>query len=354
MKTMTAILFILDNLSYKNQLKKKLTDIKIKRIENLIKTVYDRMNKKTKKDEIFYQNLSKILRRKKPQGQEKQIQEVITEIEKNLLIFLSTGEIKNINIESDDKTVEKLMRAYKIILDSLKTEITEIISEKLTEKDIIQLKKDKGENADIEIARIFSESGKTREEFCNQNFITENRLNKAIAYVLNSNDPKLSEIAEKILVNEQQVEEEILLVEQVMSNYNRFLENISLIEIQSLTRLTISGLLKELRERGSNSYSKMLEMYYEYRKRLRLQPVYFKELRNTKIVINGRELTTEDFDAIEDFITENKYPEQKAIYSSVKQAYLNGTLKSLERETLKSEVLKRYGIKEPIKEKTYK
>ena len=87
---------------------------------------------------------------------------------------------------------------------------------------------------------------------------------------------------------------------------------------------------------------------------MRLKPVSFEQIRNTKTIINGRELTNEDFDIIEDFIDRNNYLQQNAIYTYVREAYLKGNIEEVNRENLKRRVLERFNIKEKDKVKNHK
>ena len=354
MNTLTTVIFLLDILSLKEMNKKNLTNIQIKKIENLIKVLYSKTNNTQPIVEAEYLELYRIYKSKNTDEEDRLRRNAMKEMAKDIVEYLNTG-ISNKTLENnDDKVVESLNKAYKFIIESIQDSLHEIINEHLEEKDIQNLKSDFSKNANIEIARLYVLSKATKEEFCIKTFITQARLNRALAYVLSSNDENLQELKEKIFANEIALEEELHLIEQVLMNYNRREKNITLIELQSLTALTLSALLKELRERKSKAYDKLKEMYYEYQNKMTLQPINFEAVRNTRTIINGREMTEEDHMIIENFIKENKYPEQRAIYAYVKDAYLKGNLDSLRREVLKEKVLTKFNILEKPKEKCHK
>ena len=184
--------------------------------------------------------------------------------------------------------------------------------------------------------------------------ISEKRLERALKYVLQSEDETLKSLKDSVVESEIEEEQELELVEQVLANYNRREKNISIIEFQALSKLTLTTVLRRLREKNSPVLEKALDLFYEYHNRLRLKPVSFEQIRNTKTIINGRELTNEDFDIIEDFIDRNNYLEQNAIYTYVREAYLKGNIEEVNRENLKRRVLERFNIKEKDKVKNHK
>ena len=354
MNTLTTVIFLLDILSLKEMSKKTLTNIQIKKIENLIKVFYSKTNNESPIVEPEYLELYRIYKSKNQDEEDRLRRNAMKAIAKDIVEYLSTGTDNKTLENEDDKVVSSLNKAYKFIVESTQDSLNEIMNEHLEEKDIQNLKSDFSKNANIEIARLYLLSGNSKEEFCIKTFITQARLNRALVYVLSSDDEKLEELKKNIFDKEMALEEELHLIEQVLMNYNRKEKNITLIELQSLTNLTISGLLKELRERKSKAYEKLKEMYYEYQNKMTLQPIHFDAVRNTRTIINGREMTEEDHLIIENFIKENKYPEQRAIYAYVKDAYLKGTLDSLKRDVLKDKVLTKFNITEKPKEKCHK
>ena len=139
-----------------------------------------------------------------------------------------------------------------------------------------------------------------------------------------------------------------------MLNYNRKEKNINLLEFQSLSSQTINRTLAILKERKSIAYPQLNELYREYQNRLRLAPFTFQAMRQMKTIVGGREMTNDDYDIIERFFMENNYPKQGAIFTYVRNAYLNGNLELVRRENLKKSLLERFGLLEKEKEKVHK
>ena len=355
MSTSTTVIFLLDILALKDLSNKNINSIKIKKVEELIKTLYSKINSTFQIDEEQYLKLSKIYKSKTSNELDKIQRNRMKHIARTLINYLETGEdsLEELSDEAD-KVISTLNKAYRFIIDSTKDGLKEILEEPLQENEVQKLKNDFSRNANIEIATLFISTGRSKEDFCNRTFISQSRLNRALKYILNLDDEKLEELKNKIIISEMELENEISLVEKVMMHYNRREKNISLIELQSLTRLSISGILKELKERNSPAHEKLKDMFFEYQNKLSLQQISFEEVRKTKTIINGREMTDEDHDIIENFIRDNKYPEQRAIYGCVKEAYFKGTLDLLKREHLKRCVLMKFNIIEKPKQKIYK
>lgn len=353
MDTLTTVVFLLDVLELQGDFKKKLYKKQIEKLEKLIKILYQKSNKNINEEE--YLSLYSIYRSKISCKKTKTRKIALLKTLERIRHLLITGkELESSEEDSTDVVINSLNKAYTFISNSVKEEVNEILSERLKEKDLQKLKCDMSENASIEIVRLYVETGKTKEEFCNKNFITFNRLNRALAFVLNSEDESLIDL--KISIYEKEVlrEREIELIEQVMLNYNRREKNINLLEFQSLSSQTINRTLAILKERESAAYPALNELYKEYQNRLRLQPFSFETMREMKTIINGVPMTEEDHDAIEQFFKENNYPQQGAIYTYVREAYLKGNLESIRRDNLKRTVLERFGIVEKPKEKIHK
>ena len=353
MDTLTTVVFLLDVLELQGDFKKKLYKKQIEKLEKLIKILYQKSNKNINEEE--YLSLYSIYRSKISCEKTKTRKIALLKTLERIRHLLITGkELESSEEDSTDVVINSLNQAYTFISNSVKEEVNEILSERLKEKDLQKLKCDMSENASIEIVRLYVETGKTKEEFCNKNFITFNRLNRALAFVLNSEDESLIDL--KISIYEKEVlrEREIELIEQVMLNYNRREKNINLLEFQSLSSQTINRTLAILKERESAAYPALNELYKEYQNRLRLQPFSFETMRETKTIINGVPMTEEDHAAIERFFKENNYPQQGAIYTYVREAYLKGNLESIRRDNLKRTVLERFGIVEKPKEKIHK
>lgn len=355
MNTLTAVIFLLDILPIKEELKGILNNIQKKKIENLINTFYTKVRKETEINEEEYLNFYKIYRSRRTNEINKKRQEKVREIIEKLILFLETGRVteKTTN-EENDEVINKFNNAYHFITDALKENVKSILEEPLKDKDVEKLKTDSSKNAQIWMAKLYIESKKSKEEFCAKHFITQQRLNKALSYILNSTDENLDDLKNQVLISEMELELEVSLVEEIMKHYNRREKNINLIEFQSLTKLTVSGMLKELRERNSSAYEKLKEFYYEYQNRFSLQPIYFEQVRTTRTIVNGKEMTNEDHDIIEKFIKDNNYPEQRGIYSAVKDAYLKGNIESLRRDALKQQVLEKFNMNEKRLQKSYK
>lgn len=353
MDTLTTVVFLLDVLELQGDFKKKLHKKQIEKLEKLIKILYQKSNKNINEEE--YLSLYSIYRSKISCEKTKIRKIALLKTLERIKHLLITGkELESSEEDSTDVVINSLNQAYTFISNSVKEEVNEILSERLKEKDLQKLKCDMSENASIEIVRLYVETGKTKEEFCNKNFITFNRLNRALAFVLNSEDESLIDL--KISIYEKEVlrEREIELIEQVMLNYNRREKNINLLEFQSLSSQTINRTLAILKERESAAYPALNELYKEYQNRLRLQPFSFETMREMKTIINGVPMTEEDHAAIERFFNENNYPQQGAIYTYVREAYLKGNLESIRRDNLKRTVLERFGIVEKTKEKIHK
>lgn len=353
MDTLTTVVFLLDVLELQGDFKKKLHKKQIEKLEKLIKILYQKSNKNINEEE--YLSLYSIYRSKISCEKTKTRKIALLKTLERIRHLLITGkELESSEEDSTDVVINSLNQAYTFISNSVKEEVNEILSERLKEKDLQKLKCDMSENASIEIVRLYVETGKTKEEFCNKNFITFNRLNRALAFVLNSEDESLIDL--KISIYEKEVlrEREIELIEQVMLNYNRREKNINLLEFQSLSSQTINRTLAILKERESAAYPALNELYKEYQNRLRLQPFSFETMRETKTIINGVPMTEEDHDVIEQFFKENNYPQQGAIYTYVREAYLKGNIESIRRDNLKRTVLERFGIVEKPKEKIHK
>lgn len=352
MDILTTVVFLLDILELQGDFKKKLHKKQIEKLEHLIKVLYQKSNKNINEDEylaLYSIHRSKI-NNEKTHARKYALIKTLERI-KHLLI---TGEELEIKNESDDIVIKTLNQAYEYISSSVKDSVNEILAERLKEKDLQKLKCDMSENASLEIVRLYVETGKTKEEFCNKNFITFNRLNRALAFVLNSDDESLIDLKIQIYEKEVLREREIELIEQVMLNYNRREKNINLLEFQSLSSQTINRTLAVLKERESIAYPALNELYKEYQNRLRLQTFTFESMREMKTIINGVPMTDKDHDAIEQFFIENNYPQQRAIYTYVREAYLKGDLESVRRDNLKRTVLERFGIVEKPKEKIHK
>ena len=353
MDTLTTVVFLLDILELQGDFKKKLHKKQLEKLENLIKVLYQKSNKNINEDE--YLALYSIHRSKISSEKTKERKSALLKTLERIRYLLMTGkELESPEEDSTDVVINSLNQAYTFISSSVKEQVNTILSERLKEKDLQKLKCDMSENASLEIVRLYVETGKTKEEFCNKNFITFNRLNRALAFVLNSEEESLIELKIRIYEKEVLREHEIELIEQVMLNYNRREKNINLLEFQSLSSQTINRTLAILKERGSIAYPALNELYKEYQNRLRLQPFSFESMREMKTVINGVPMTDEDHDAIEKFFIENNYPQQRAIYTYVRDAYLKGNLESVRRDNLKRTVLERFGIVEKPKEKIHK
>lgn len=353
MDTLTTVVFLLDVLETKPELKRKLHKKQIEKLENLIKTLYRKINTNINHDE--YLALYNIHRSKLNSEKNHDRKLYIIETINRIKYLLTTGEeLESTQVDSTDEVIITLNKAYEFISQALKESITEIINTPVTERDIQNFKSDMSENASIEIIRLYLKSGKTKEQFCEMTFISLFRLNKAIEFILSTNDEKLAELQEKVLEKEEERESEIALIEQVMLNYNRKIKNISLIEFQSLSSQSINHTLAILKERKSIAYPYLNELYKEYQNRLRLTPFSFKSIREMKTIINGKPMTDEDHDTIEQFFKENNYPNQRAIYTYVREAYLKGDLESVRRDNLKRTVLDRFGLTEKPKEKIHK
>ncbi len=242
-----------------------------------------------------------------------------------------------------------LNKAYKFITSTLKDDVKEMLLENLTEKDLEKHKTDFSENASIEIVRLFLESGKTKEEFCDKTLISLSRLNKALTFVLSSEDKKLESYKERILSIEDERNRELDLIEKLIVNYDRKQKNINLLEFQSFATQPINKILLMLKERKSYAQSYLNELYKEYNNRVRLASFTFTSLREMKTTINGRVMTDEDYDIIEEFFIRNKYPKQRAIYTYVREAYLNGNIEDTSRENVKKRVMERFNLTEEPK-----
>ena len=355
MDTLTLVIFLIDMLDYNKEIKRTLHKIQVSKIESLIRIFYTKINDKQAINSDEYLELYKLCKHKITTETERIRKNAIKETLDNIKKFLITGEEKPIlENENKDELISTLNKAYLFILESLRTNINEIINEPLNGKDIIKLKTDNSRNSHIGIVKLFIESNCSKEIFCRNHFISEKRLERALKYVLQSEDETLKSLKDSVVERETEEEQELELVEQVLANYNRREKNISIIEFQALSKLTLTTVLRRLREKNSPVLEKALDLFYEYQNRLRLKPVSFEQIRNTKTIINGRELTNEDFDIIEDFIDRNNYLEQNAIYTYVREAYLKGNIEEVNRENLKRRVLERFNIKEKDKVKNHK
>lgn len=348
MDILTTVVFLLDTLEIQCDLKKKLYKKQIQQIENLIKVLYQKSNTKINEDE--YLTLDNIHRSKLSSSKTHDRKMAMINTIERIKHLLSTGtDLSFEQEETDDVLITTLDKAYNFISAAIKDEVKEILNQPLIESDVQKLKCDLSENASLEIARLYLESGCTKEEFCKRTYITYSRLNKALAFVLNSDENE--ELKDQIYHLEASREEELKVIEQVMVNYNRRSKNINLLEFQSLSSQTISRTLAILKERNSIAYPYLNELYKEYQNRLRLAPFTFESLREMKTTINGRQMNDEDYDVIEQFFKENNYPKQRAIFTYVREAYLKGDLESVRRENLRKTVVQRFLLDEKAKEK---
>lgn len=353
MDILTTVVFLLDRLDTKNDVKKKLHNKQIRKIEKLIETIYQKSNTNINEDE--YLELYSIHRSKVSSEKTKERKIALMEVLERLKYLLMTGEeLEKSNTQTDDSFVSTLNKAYDYISSLIKDSIKEILSEPIKEYELPSLLNDMSENASLELVKAYLKSNFGKEEFCKENFLTCSRLNKALNFVLKNNDSNLEELKTQIIEKEEAREKELAIIEQVIVNYDRRAKNISLIEFQSLSSQSINRTLAELKERGSFAYPALNELYKEYQNRLRLKSFTFRSMREMKTTINGVEMTDKDYDVIEQFFSENNYPKQRAIFTYVRDAYLKGDLKSVERETLKRNVLIKFGIVEKPKEKIHK
>ena len=348
MDTLTTVVFLLDILSIQGDIKRKLHKKQISKLEKLIQLLYKKSNININDDE--YLALYNIYKSKLTDEKNQERKHAIKETIERINYLLKNGE--DLDIQKQDSTdtiIKTLNQAYEFISSSIKESVKEILSEPLKERDLIELKSDMSENASLEIVRLFLESGKSKEDFYKSYFISLKRLNRALEFVLNSENKDLEPVKEQILIKEMEREQEIQLIEKVMVNYNRKEKNINLIEFQSLSSQSINRVLAILKERKSIAYIPLNELYKEYQNRLRLTPFTFESIRQMRTTINGRTLTDEDHDVIEDFIVENNYPEQRAIYTYVRDAYLNGNLETIKRDNLRRSVLQKFNIEDSTK-----
>lgn len=353
MDTLTTVVFLLDILELQGDFKKKLHKKQLEKLENLIKVLYQKSNKNINEDE--YLALYSIHRSKVSSEKTKERKIALMEVLERLKHLLMTGEeLEKSNTETDDSFVSTLNKAYDYISSLIKDSIKEILSEPIKEYELPSLSNDMSENASLELVKAYLKSNFGKEEFCKENFLTCSRLNKALNFVLKSNDSNLEELKIQIIEKEEAREKELAIIEQVIVNYDRKAKNISLIEFQSLSSQSINRTLAELKERGSFAYPALNELYKEYQNRLRLKPFTFRSMREMKTTINGVEMSDKDYDVIEQFFSENNYPKQRAIYTYVRDAYLKGNLESVRRDNLKRTVLERFGIVEKPKEKIHK
>lgn len=353
MDILTTVVFLLDRLDIKNDVKKKLHNKQIRKIEKLIETIYQKSNSNINEDE--YLELYSIHSSKVSSEKTKERKIALMEVLERLKHLLMTGEeLEKGKTETDDSFVSTLNKAYDYISSLIRDSIKEILSEPIKEYELPSLLNDMSENASLELVKAYLKSNFGKEEFCKENFLTCSRLNKALNFVLKSDDSNLEELKTQIIEKEEAREKELAIIEQVIVNYDRRAKNISLIEFQSLSSQSINRTLAVLKERGSFAYPALNELYKEYQNRLRLKPFTFRSMREMKTTINGVEITDKDYDVIEQFFRENNYPKQGAIFTYVRDAYLKGDLKSVERETLKRNVLEKFGIVEKQKEKIHK
>lgn len=348
MDTLTTVVFLLDILSIQGDIKRKLHKKQISKLEKLIQLLYKKSNINTNDDE--YLALYNIYKSKLTDEKNQERKQAIKETIERINYLLKNGE--DLDIQKQDSTdtiIKTLNQAYEFISSSIKESVKEILSEPLKERDLIELKSDMSENASLEIVRLFLKSGKSKEDFYKSYFISLKRLNRALEFVLNSENKDLEPVKEQILIKDMEREQEIQLIEKVMVNYNRKEKNINLIEFQSLSSQSINRVLAILKERKSIAYVPLNELYKEYQNRLRLTPFTFESIRQMRTTINGRTMTDEDHDVIEDFIVENNYPQQRAIYTYVRDAYLNGNLETIKRDNLRRSVLQKFNIEDSTK-----
>lgn len=348
MDTLTTVIFLLDIISIQGDIKRKLHKKQISKLEKLIQLLYEKSNININDDE--YLNLYNIYKSKLTDEKNQERKQAIKATIKRINYLLKNGE--DLDIQKQDSTdtiIKTLNQAYEFISSSIKESVKEILSEPLKERDLIELKSDMSEKASLEIVRLFLESGKSKEDFYKSYFISLKRLNRALEFVLNSENKDLEPVKEQILIKDMEIEQEIQLIEKVMVNYNRKEKNINLIEFQSLSSQSINRVLAILKERKSIAYVPLNELYKEYQNRLRLTPFTFESIRQMRTIINGRTMTDEDHDVIEDFIVENNYPQQRAIYIYVRDAYLNGNLETIKRDNLRRSVLQKFNIEDSTK-----
>jgi hypothetical protein len=355
MSTLTTVIFLLDVLSYKDELKKNLNNIQLSKIETLINVFYQKLKENFQIDEEQYLQLYKLYKSRRINEINKKRQDALKITVENIKYFLETAcERKELPNKENDEIINYCNCAYNFIIKTLKESIKNILEEEIQEKDVEKLKFDNSKNAHIQMAKQFILSKKSKEEFTTKHFITQERLNRSLQYVLNLDDDNLNELKNSIIQSELELEEEVFLAEQLLFQYNRKEKNIKLIEFQALTKLTLPGMLKELGKRKSYAYDKCKDFYYEYQNRYCLQPIYYEQARNTKTTINGRVMTAEDHDIIEKFIKDNNYPEQREIYATVKAAYFKGNIDTLQRDKLKRSVLEKFNLVEKEPTKYYK
>lgn len=348
MDTLTTVVFLLDILSIQGDIKRKLHKKQISKLEKLIQLLYKKSNININDDE--YLALYNIYKSKLTDEKNQERKQAIKETIERINYLLKNGE--DLDIQKQDSTdtiIKTLNQAYEFISSSIKESVKEILSEPLKERDLIELKSDMSENASLEMVRLFLKSGKSKEDFYKSYFISLKRLNRALEFVLNSENKDLETLKEQIIIKEMEREQEIQLIEKVMVNYNRKEKNINLIEFQSLSSQSINRVLAILKERKSIAYIPLNELYREYQNRLRLTPFTFESIRQMRTTINGRTMTDEDHDVIEDFIVENNYPQQRAIYTYVRDAYLNDNLETIKRDNLRRSVLQKFNIEDSTK-----
>ena len=148
MDILTIVVFLLDRLDVKNDLKKKLHNKQIRKIEKLIETIYQKSNTNINEEE--YLELYSIHRSKVSSEKTKERKLALMEVLERIKYLLITGEeLENSYAETEDSFISTLNKAYDYISSLTKDSIKEILSEPLKEYELPSLLNDVSENASL-------------------------------------------------------------------------------------------------------------------------------------------------------------------------------------------------------------